>query len=113
MKKNLHHYQSSSGRDVIEKYIDKLSKDEQVDAHHVLKKIQDDETDLLTIQSWKGKIKEVYFYKDNRFFFIVEHGTDVYVLHACRKQKNKTEKKDKKIVLQRAKELEAMLKAQK
>lgn len=33
----------------------------------------------------------------------------MYLLHACRKQKNKTEKKDKKIVETRAKELGVML----
>ena len=30
---------------------------------------------------------------------------NIYLLHACRKQKNQTEKKDKKIVIKRAKEL--------
>ena len=29
----------------------------------------------------------------------------MYLLHACRKQKNQTEKKDKKIVIKRAKEI--------
>lgn len=33
----------------------------------------------------------------------------MYLLHACRKQKNQTEKTDKKIVIKRAKELGKML----
>lgn len=34
---------------------------------------------------------------------------NMYLLHACRKQKNKTEKRDKNIVMQRAKELGKLL----
>ena len=34
---------------------------------------------------------------------------DVYLLHACRKQKNKTEMTDKNIVITRAKELGKLL----
>jgi len=34
---------------------------------------------------------------------------NIYLLHACRKQKNKTEKKDAHIVRKRAKELNKML----
>jgi phage-related protein len=36
-------------------------------------------------------------------------GQDVYMLHACRKQKNKTEKQDSVIIIKRAKELEKQL----
>ena len=34
---------------------------------------------------------------------------NIYLLHACRKQKNKTEKNDKKVVIARAKELSETL----
>jgi len=59
----------------------------------------------LTIKPWQGKISEVYFYKHNRIFYVVVDGQDVHMLHACRKQKNKTEKQDSMIVINRAKEL--------
>ena len=36
-------------------------------------------------------------------------GTDMYLLHACKKQKNKTEMKDKKTVEKRARELGRIL----
>ena len=52
---------------------------------------------------------EVYFYKHNRIFYIVADEENMYLLHACRKQKNQTEKKDKKIVIKRAKELGMLL----
>ena len=52
---------------------------------------------------------EVYFKKHNRMFFVTVDGSDTYILHACRKQKNKTEKKDSKIIIKRAKELGEIL----
>jgi len=38
-------------------------------------------------------------------FYVVVEDTDIYILHACRKQKSKTEKRDSEIVIKRAKEL--------
>jgi len=56
-----------------------------------------------------GEVWEVYFYKHNRIFYVAIDDKDVYMLHACRKQKNKTEKTDSNIVTKRAKELEQQL----
>ena len=86
-------------------YINSLSKAEVIDGLSVLEKFENDEIDTLTIKPWQGKISEVYFYKHNRIFYIVVNSDDVYMLHACRKQKNKTEKRDSEIVIKRAKEL--------
>ena len=36
---------------------------------------------------------------------MVADSENIYLLHACQKQKNRTEKKDKNIVIKRAKEL--------
>lgn len=66
---------------------------------------EEDRIDELTIKPWQGKIWEVYFYKHNRIFYVTIENQDVYLLHACKKQKNKTELKDKNIVIKRAKEL--------
>ncbi|MCU6761082.1 type II toxin-antitoxin system RelE/ParE family toxin [Brotonthovivens ammoniilytica] len=38
-------------------------------------------------------------------FYVWPENDRIYLLHACRKQKNKTEIKDKKIIEARAKEL--------
>lgn len=98
-------YQNSSGKDLIEKYIKKLSKKEQVDAYSVLQALEEDRFDELNVKVWQGKILEVYFYKHNRIFYVTVEDENVYLLHACRKQKNKTELIDKNIVISRAKEL--------
>jgi phage-related protein len=101
----VHNYQTTSGKDLIYDYIDKLSTDEKTDGYSVIENIVNDKMDELTIKQWQGKIHEVYFYRHNRIFYVTIEDTDVYLLHACRKQKNKTEKRDSRIVIQRAKEL--------
>ena len=101
----VHNYETAGGKDLILDYINHLSKPEIIDGLSVLEKFENDELDQLDIKTWQGKIKEVYFYKHNRLFFVIIEDEDVYMLHACRKQKNKTEQKDSDIIIKRAKEL--------
>ena len=105
----IHSYISAGGKDLIMEYITGLTEDEKVDALSVLEDMEKDKMDCLMMKRWDGKIWEVYFRKHNRIFYVTVEGTDIYLLHACRKQKNKTEKKDKNIVIKRAKELGNML----
>lgn len=80
---------------MIMDYIMNLTEDEKVDGLSVLEDMENGNTDSLVMKRWDGKIFEVYFRKHNRIFYVTVDGTDIYLLHACRKQKNKTEKKDK------------------
>jgi phage-related protein len=102
-------YYSQSGTDLIDKYIESLTVDEQVDAYDVLMQLEKGNVNTLNIKKWEGKICEVYFYKHNRIFYVVVEDENIYLLHACRKQKNKTEKKDCKIIISRAKELSKLI----
>ena len=99
------HYKTTGGKDLILDYIYSLSNPEVVDGLSVLNKFKNDELDQLIIKTWQGKIKEVYFYKHNRIFYVIVEEEVAYMLHACRKQKNKTEQKDSDIIIKRAKEL--------
>lgn len=101
----LHDYETSSGRNVIKEYIDSLTIPEMVDGYSVREKMENGEFEKLNIKRWEKKIYEVYFYKHNRIFYIIPDGDNIYLLHACRNQKNKTEKGDSKIIKKRAKEL--------
>ena len=83
----------------------KLSKPEIIDGLTVLECFENDELDKVSIRQWQGKVWEAYFYKHNRLFYVAIDNKDAYILHACRKQKNKTEKADSDIVTKRAKEL--------
>ena len=106
---NVYHYKTVGGKDLILGYINSLSKKEIVDGLSVLEKFEKNELESLNIKPWQGKVSEVYFYKHNRIFYVIVDGQDVYMLHACRKQKNKTEKHDSEIVIKRAKKLSEKL----
>lgn len=101
----LHHYKTAGGKDLILEYILNLSKEEKADGLAVLQKLQEGKINELTIKVWRGKISEVYFYKHNRIFYVIEDSENMHVLHACRKQKNKTEDSDSQKVIERAKRL--------
>lgn len=101
----VHTYRSKSGRDCIKEYIDSLTVPEQVDAFSVLECMEKGEFNKMVYKQWQKKVYEVYFRKHNRIFYVVVDSANVYLLHACQKQKNRTEKKDKNIVIKRAKEL--------
>lgn len=88
---NVHSYKNSSGKDLILEYIDTLEEEEQVDAFSVLELVEQGEFDKIFYKKWERKIYEVYFRKHNRIFYVIAEGEDIYLLHACRKQKNKTE----------------------
>lgn len=110
MSLHLHPYCSNSGRNLIYEYIDSLPLDEQTDGYSVLKHMQKGEFDKIFVKPWEKKIYEVYFQKHNRIFYIMVDKENIYLLHACRKQKNKTEKTDANIVRKRAREIGGLLK---
>ena len=64
----VHTYENSSGKDMIKKYLDKLSKDEQVDGYSVLQAFEENRLDELNMKPWQGKVWEVYFYNITGFF---------------------------------------------
>lgn len=105
----IHTYTTKSGKDLIMEYIDSLTNEEIVDALSVIECLKNNEFNKLIYKKWQKKIYEVYFRKHNRIFYITVDKDNIYLLHACRKQKNKTEKQDKKIVIKRAKELESLV----
>lgn len=105
----LHHYKSNSGKDLILDYIKSLPVAEQIDGFSVLECMENGEMDKVKFKRWEKKVYEVYFYKFNRIFYVVADEDNIYVLHACRKQKNQTEKKDRNIVIKRAKEIGKIL----
>lgn len=106
----IHTYESSSGRDLILEYLNGLPEEERVDGFSVLKCMENNEFEKILFKRWEKKVYEVYFRKSNRIFYITVDSNNIYLLHACKKQKNKTESVDKKIVKKRAKELGKILK---
>ena len=105
----LHSYYSNSGKDLILDYINNLPEDEKTDGFSVLECMENGEFDKIRFKRWEKKVYEVYFQKHNRIFYIAVDKENIYLLHACHKQKNKTERKDKKLVRIRASELGGQL----
>ena len=86
----LHTYKSNSGRDLIMEYIGSLTIEERVDALSVLESMEKGEFEKIFFKRWENKIYEVYFRKHNRIFYVMIDNDNIYLLHACRKQKNRT-----------------------
>jgi phage-related protein len=105
----IHDYETRSGKVLIKDYILRLPEDEKIDGLSVLKDMEEDKFDSLLFKRWESKVYEVYFRKHNRIFYIIADENNLYLLHACRKQKNSTEKTDSDLVRRRAKELGRLL----
>ena len=101
----IHTYLSSSGKDLIMEYINALTIEEQVDGLAVLAYMEKGEFEKVLSKRWDKKVYEVYFRRNNRIFYVTADRDNIYLLHVCRKQKNKTERVDKNIVLARTREL--------
>lgn len=102
-------YYSAGGKDLILKYIDDLEIDERIDGYNVLKCMEENRFDELKTKQWQGKIWEVYFYKHNRIFYVTVRNDKIFLLHSCRKQKNKTEKPILRSLLKEPKSLKPSL----
>ena len=58
---------------------------------------------LYYLKNGTKKVYEVYFYKHNRIFYITVDKDNIYLLHACKKQKNKNREERQKYSNKRAK----------
>ncbi|EMS70252.1 type II toxin-antitoxin system RelE/ParE family toxin [Ruminiclostridium cellobioparum] len=108
---NVYHYETSGGKDLILEYIDELPKKERAEGLTILGKLEEEGIEALEVlktRQLKGRLWEIKFY-DNRIMYIVADGENMYLIHACKKQKNKAEKFELNKAIKRVKELEAEL----
>jgi len=104
---NVFRYVTAGGKDVIDSYIKKLSQKIQYEYNTIIELLEAegmDAFDLLDTKPFKAQIREIRF-DQQRLFYVLQDGDNLYILHACKKEKNKTEKRDKKLAIDRAKEL--------
>lgn len=109
---NVHHYETSGGKDLILKYIDELPKDERAEGLTILSKLEDEGLEALNVlntRQLKAKLWEIKFYDKNRIMYVVADGDNMYLVHACKKQKGKAEKFELDKAIKRVKELEKEL----
>lgn len=106
---NVHDYVTSGGKDLILKFIDDLSKDEKAEGLLILEKLEEEglpALNVLNTRQLRGKLWEIKFYKDNRIMYVVADENNIYIVHACKKQKGKAEKFELNTAIERVKELE-------
>ncbi len=109
---NVHHYETSGGKDLILEYIDELPKNEKAEGLTILEKLEDEglaALDVLNTRQLRAKLWEIKFYDDNRIMYVVADGDNMYLVHACKKQKGKAEKFELDKAIKRVKELEKEL----
>ena len=104
---NIYRYTTAGGKDVIDTYIKSLPKKVQYEYNSILELLEEEGMDafqVLDTKLFQGQIREIRF-DQQRLFYVIQDGDNLYILHACKKEKNKTEKGDKCIAINRAKEL--------
>ena len=103
---NIHDYHTVGGKNLIREYLNNLPKREKAEGYRVrynIMKFGLDAFPLLNARQLTGKLWEIKFY-DNRIMYIISDKENVYFLHACKKQKGKTEQFELNKAIQRAKE---------
>lgn len=105
---NINYYTNNSGKNLILDYINSLSKEEQIDALSVIQCMEEEKFESILFKNGTKSIWSFIFISIIVFFILTVVKIIFIFLHACKKQKNKTEKKDKNIVIKRAKELGKM-----
>jgi len=87
-------YHTSGGKDIILEYIDNLPKDESALAYAILDQLERygfDALQYLDTRQVRNKLWEIKFRRQNRIFYVTVEGKNVYLLHACKKQKERAE----------------------
>ena len=101
----IHEWKTAGGKNVIEGYFNKLSAYEQAEYRKVREVIIEDgfvAFEKLNARQLKGKLWEIKI-SQNRIMYVIADGENVYFLHACKKQKGKTEKFELDKAIKRAK----------
>ena len=88
-------YQTNGGKNLILDYILSLPTKEKEEGLTIIKKLTDegkDALDELDTRQIEGKLWEIKFHRHNRIFYCLVSDENIYLLHACQKQKDKAEK---------------------
>jgi phage-related protein len=108
----VHTYTTDGGKDLIREYLDALSKTEKADGYNIMKQLEKDGVvalQILNTRQLKKKLWEIKFYRHNRIMYILADEENIFLLHACQKQKGKAEKFELSKATSRVKELEQIL----
>lgn len=105
---NIHTYQTSGGKDLIIEYLDNLPQNESAEGYYIIEQLEKrgiDFLQMLNTRQLSGKLWEIKFRKNNRVMYILLDKDNMYLLHACKKQKGKAEKFELNKAKRRAKKI--------
>ena len=102
------YYTTAGGKNLILDYIDSLPKKESAYGYDIIEDLLEDGLEMLDEMDTRhieGKLWEVKFYNHNRIFYALVDSDRIYLLHACKKQKNKAERFELKTARKRMGEI--------
>jgi len=105
---NVFTYCTKGGKDLIKEYLDNLPKRESVEGYYILEQLEAKGLDFLynlNTRQLDKKLWEIKYPRHNRIFYVLIDKENLYLLHACKKQKGKAERFELEKAKQRAKEL--------
>lgn len=104
----IHSYITSGGKDLIIGYLNSLPNSEKAEGYFILEMLESvgiSYLQTLDTRQIEGKIWEIKFRRHNRIFYVLVDEDNLYLLHACKKQKGKAEIFQLKKVRSRANEI--------
>lgn len=105
---NVHTYKTAGGKDLIREYLDNLSLAESAEGYFILEELEKRGIDFLEsieTRQIENKLWEIKFRMHNRIFYVLLDRDNIYLLHACKKQKDKAEQHDLNKARDRAKHI--------
>ena len=103
----IHDYHTAAGKNLIKEYLGTLPRTEMYVGYHIRHKIGSKGLAVfneLDTRQIRGKLWEIKF-SQNRIMYVIADSDNIHFLHACKKQKGKTEQNDVDTAIQRAKEI--------
>jgi phage-related protein len=91
----VHTYHTSGGKDLIRDYLDDLPLREAAEGYYILECLEEEGLSFLgnlSTRQLERKLWEIKYPKHNRLFYVLIDEENIYILHACKKQKGKAEK---------------------
>ncbi|HHT97722.1 MAG TPA: type II toxin-antitoxin system RelE/ParE family toxin [Clostridiales bacterium] len=104
----IHSYCTPGGKDLIKEYLNGLPNSEKAEGYIILEELESKGVqylDNLNTRHLGGKLWEIKFRRHNRIFYVLADYNNLYLLHACKKQKGKAEKFELDKARDRAKEI--------
>ncbi|MBT9147761.1 MAG: hypothetical protein DDT32_01526 [Syntrophomonadaceae bacterium] len=105
---NVFTYKTAGGKNLIISYLNQLPEQESAEGFYILAKLEEEGISFLkTLETRQldGKLWEIKFHQHNRIMYIVLDKDNMYLVHACKKQKGRAEKHELDKARKRSKQL--------